>query len=197
MSPAPEGRVERLFVAILLPEAVRSAIAGVVGALRPCAEGIRWASTDAYHLTIRFIGPVEAAGVPAMAGALREGVRDLPAFELALRGAGAFPSATRPRVVWIGVEPSPGLSALREAVESALARRGLERDARGFSPHVTIGRARRAGRAAPALVGAIEAARISVSAPVRSIALVRSHLSPKGSRHETVAACELRGAAAM
>jgi len=196
VSPGGKGAAERLFVAILLPDDLRSAIRRVAERVRSPEDGFRWGSADAYHLTVRFIGAVEPGRVSRVGAALCAGVREVPRFDLVLRDAGAFPSPARPRVIWVGVERSSGLSALREAVESALARSGFERESRPFSPHVTIARARDARRA-PDLRDALREARLAATTPVRSIALVRSHLSPRGARHETLATCSLAPPDAM
>ena len=60
-----------------------------------------------------------------------------------LGGAGAFPAARRPRVVWLGMDAGAReLVALAAALERALKPRGFERESRAFSPHLTIGRVR-------------------------------------------------------
>ena len=46
----------------------------------------------------------------------------------------------RVRAVWVGVEKSPGLSALHGKIDQALIRAGLPPEGRKYIPHVTIGR---------------------------------------------------------
>ncbi len=60
-------------------------------------------------------------------------------IEAKAAGLGAFPSLTRPNVLWIGVV-APSLAALQRDVEGALVDLGLDPEERAFHPHVTVGR---------------------------------------------------------
>jgi 2'-5' RNA ligase len=79
-------------------------------------------------------------------------------FTVRLAGAGAFPPADRPRVVWLGiVEGTSELEALAGTLGEQLAGRGWERDERPFRAHLTLGRAdgiQGAGRAVATLARA-------------------------------------------
>ncbi len=123
----------RLFAAILLPEDVRSALAGLAGGL----PGARWAPEENYHLTLRFIGEVDQGFAEELAEALSH--VSGAAFELRICALGSFGGA-RPRAVWAGIAPSGPLTALRRRVESALMRAGLPPEERKFMPHITLGR---------------------------------------------------------
>jgi 2'-5' RNA ligase len=59
---------------------------------------------------------------------------------MSVGGLGAFPTACRARVIWIGLEAPAGLAALQHGVEAAAARLGYGSEERPFSPHLTIGR---------------------------------------------------------
>ena len=63
-------------------------------------------------------------------------------FDARVAGMGAFPGRTI-RVVWLGLEGN--FEELYQKVEEALAPLGFEREERGFSPHVTLGRVGRPG----------------------------------------------------
>lgn len=193
MSGQPGDRPQRLFVSIPLPGSVRDEIAAVAESLCAHGDGIRWGAGDRYHITLRFLGDVEASRVRAVADALRLGVRHMAPFSFELNGAGAFPSLKRASVVWVGAEASPELSRLHDRVEATLTGIGFERDPRPFSPHVTIGRIRRGARPSGSLADSLAAVRIDATVPVEAIALVRSRLSPSGARHEDVAVCPLEG----
>ena len=62
-------------------------------------------------------------------------------FALQLTGAGIF-GGDRPRQLWVGVEREPELARLRDKIEQALIRIGLEPEPRRFVPHVTLARLR-------------------------------------------------------
>ncbi|WP_233560238.1 RNA 2',3'-cyclic phosphodiesterase [Oleomonas cavernae] len=64
-----------------------------------------------------------------------------PAFEVAIRGVGAFDDGRRARLLYAAIEPSPALSDLEARVGAALARvPGVELETRRFVPHVTLAR---------------------------------------------------------
>ncbi|RII29183.1 MAG: RNA 2',3'-cyclic phosphodiesterase [Geobacter sp.] len=122
----------RLFVAIDLPEKIRSELAN----LREELPGARWVAGDQLHLTLRFIGEVEARQQGDIDEALRH-VHDEP-FSLTLRQVGHF---GRPgRVLWVGMDRPPTLLALQQKVEAALALTGTPPEERPFSPHITLAR---------------------------------------------------------
>ena len=56
--------------------------------------------------------------------------------------APACSAARRPHALWVGVERSPELVRLRDKIEQALIRAGLEPEQRKFAPHVTLARLR-------------------------------------------------------
>ncbi len=69
--------------------------------------------------------------------------RELPRgqFELAARGIGGFPSIEAPRVIWTGLAgDTEKLSKLAKAADNIAARRGVAKERRKFSPHITLGR---------------------------------------------------------
>jgi len=124
----------RLFVAIDLPEQVRDTLAGFAREL----PGARWVPAEQLHLTLRFIGEVDPPAFAAIKAAL-SGLR-FPEFPLALRGVGHFPPGKRPRVLWVGVDPSDPPMRLQRELELALVGTGLPPDLRRFAPHITVAR---------------------------------------------------------
>jgi 2'-5' RNA ligase len=63
-------------------------------------------------------------------------------FTLQIAGTGVFGGGDRPRSLWVGVERTSELVALRDKVEQALFRAGLPPEPRKFAPHVTLARLR-------------------------------------------------------
>lgn len=124
----------RLFVGLPLPEDVRLGLAGLCGGV----PGAKWVEDENFHVTLRFIGEVSEGAAEDIHHALMT-VR-APRFEIVLAGVGHFETAGQVRALWVGIEKSPALAALRQRVESALVRGGLEPEGRRFSPHVTLAR---------------------------------------------------------
>jgi 2'-5' RNA ligase len=128
----------RLFVALALPDEVRSSLAGLAGGI----PGAKWVPSGNYHLTLRFIGEIENWRAQEVDDALA-GIRGA-AFDLSLHGLGTFEKAGRIHSLWVGAERSPALTHLQGKVETALQRVGLPPERKRFSPHVTIARTDRA-----------------------------------------------------
>jgi 2'-5' RNA ligase len=135
----------RLFVAVPLDDAARSAVEDVVDAVRRIrVEGrsVRWVRLDGVHVTLRFLGPTPAGRVPDVAAAITEAAEGAESFRLTLAGSGGFPARGRPRAIWLGLgEGRAELGALAERVSVALAARGWPMDERPFRAHLTLARA--------------------------------------------------------
>lgn len=192
MDPAPPPRNRRLFVALEPSEAVRRRIAAAAAELRRsagrAADDVRWVPAENVHLTLQFLGAVPEPRVPDVEAAVRDAAAASRPLALEVRGAGGFPNARRPRVVWLGLEGDvAALGALAEDLGRRLAPLGFPPEARAFSPHLTVGRARD-GRGAPGLGGALAHAAEAEGVAWRAseLVLVESHLSPKGPRYEAV-----------
>ncbi len=124
----------RLFVAIDIPPAIRSLLHGMARQL----QGARPVTQDQLHLTLKFIGDVEADRLPSLTKALA--TVQSPPFPLALRGVGHFPPRGMPRIVWAGITPRPELNLLHARIDEILATTGVARETRPFSPHATLAR---------------------------------------------------------
>lgn len=125
----------RLFTALEIPRNAAMSLSLLRGGL----QGARWIDVENYHLTIRFIGDVDAPTADRVAEAL-DRVRRVE-FPLGLCGVGAFGSK-RPHSIWAGVRPCEELNDLQADIERCCARAGLPGDGRKFKPHVTIARLR-------------------------------------------------------
>jgi 2'-5' RNA ligase len=172
----------RLFIAVNLDENLRQAIAEAEGRLRASGADVKWVAPESIHITLKFLGWVDDARIPEVRQALAAALHGATGFRLALEGIGSFPTPTAPRVVWVGVKDGrEGLAALAERVEAAMEPLGFEREARAFSPHVTIGRCK-SPQGRERLVTAMreERDRQFGEMEVRRVDLMRSDLRPTG-----------------
>ncbi len=189
----PPRKALRLFVAIEPSDAVRRRLGAIQAELKRIAgrhaDEVKWVPVGNIHLTLQFLGAVPQERLGAVEAALAAASEAARPLALEVRGAGGFPNARRPRVLWAGVigEVEP-LAALAAGVGRRLAPLGYAPEDRPFSPHLTLGRARE-GRGAPGLGGALLSANASEGVPWRADALVlfQSHLSPAGPRYEALA----------
>lgn len=178
----------RLFVALELPAAVSAELAALQQRMRRTAPPppVRWVKPANIHLTLQFLGDVDAARAPAILARLHA----LPAagdihLQLALAPVGAFPNLRRPQTIWAGVGgDTAGLVRLQQSVAAALEPLGFPPETRPFHAHLTLGRVRRDAPAADIrALGASIAALPPPSAhtwPAGAPLLFQSTLTPQG-----------------
>ena len=184
----------RLFIAINLPKKDRGRLHRSARDLREKDFPVRWVPADHFHLTLKFLGEVRPESVPGIEEVLGGVGRATESFSMEIGGFGAFPTIRRPRVLWMGVEPSPALRCLKQDLEWALSEHGFERETRAFHPHFTLGRAMAddgagAFRGLDALGAGLT---YSGEAIVRRFDLMESHLSSSGSRYEILSSFPLK-----
>jgi 2'-5' RNA ligase len=189
----------RSFIAIELPSQIKAALAQLQGNLRTSrSAAVKWVDAEGIHLTLKFLGNVDEAEIPALTKALSEAVRGIAPFSLQLGDPGAFPNAHAPRVVWVGVGGEIGpLLTLHNNIDRVLAPLGFPPEKRDFSPHLTLGRVReetlpgerrRLGENVAALkTGA------KPSFKAESLSLMRSKLSREGAVYIRLASFALSG----
>ena len=131
----------RSFIAVDLPEETRKLLEDIQRELKQCGAAVRWVKPRSIHLTLKFLGNIQAAQVENIAQAVAREIRDQPPITLRPAGLGAFPSLRKPRVLWVGMEGEvQRLNGIQAQVENALEPLGFVREKRGFRPHLTIGR---------------------------------------------------------
>jgi 2'-5' RNA ligase len=161
-----------------------------VSRLRVLVHDVAWVGRDNFHLTLKFLGDVDSARLEAIVAALGEAAAGCSPFDLAVGGLGAFPSPTRPRVLWVGLDAGAGEAArLAERVDQTLAGVGFARETRAFSPHVTLGRVREPRRQ-PGLAEFLRGGEFGRQ-HVDRLCLMQSTLSPRGARYTELAAVPL------
>lgn len=181
-------RLTRAFVAVTPPAQVLDAIAEKVDALP--FEGFRVLPRSQWHLTVAFLGPVEDAH--PLIDAVGAAVAKQESFALGLGGIGAFASARRASVVWVGVRVgTEPLVALERAVRNAVTECGHVIEDRPFRAHLTVARAGR-GADARGIVTADQVGAIGEPWPVERLVLFESRTLPTGAVYECHAELPLR-----
>ncbi|HOX56358.1 MAG TPA: RNA 2',3'-cyclic phosphodiesterase [Candidatus Paceibacterota bacterium] len=187
----------RLFIAVGIPDGIKSKIEAAQAELRRVlpARNVRWTRREQFHLTLRFLGDVEAARVDSLGEAMRRACHGFEPLRLRGEGVGCFPEHGYPRVLWTGVrDEEEQLPRLHAAVE--LASRGFTTEAKEerFTGHVTLARIKGIKRAeAEALSGVVAGMkdRLFGHWTAYKIELMRSELLPQGARHTPLATIAL------
>jgi 2'-5' RNA ligase len=185
----------RTFVALNLPKKDRDRIHRAARPLREEGIPVRWVDAEAYHVTLKFLGEVRPERLPAIEEALERVGRSTAPFTLGFGGFGAFPTVRRPRVIWLGVDATPEVRCLKQDLEWALSECGFDTETRAFHPHLTLGRADPADGAGAfrGLDEKVAALEFTTAVPIRSVELMRSHLSREGAHYSVVASARLTG----
>jgi 2'-5' RNA ligase len=173
----------RTFIAVETTGEVRRRAGELVERLRAAAGDVRWVAAENLHWTMQFLGDVDELDIPEVCQAVATAAAECESFELAAWGAGAFPSADRPRTLWIGAgEGAREMTVLHAAIERRLRKRGYRSENRRFVPHITLGRAGGKGRpqsraAELAALADFDAGRMTVD----EVVVFASELRPGGS----------------
>ncbi len=133
----------RLFIALPLPATVKRTLSAVQDALRDDALPLDWQTRPRMHLTLHFLGEMDDSAPERLTECMETVARRHDAFPLQLDGLGAFPSLGTPRVVWMGLQPSPALTSLQAELGGLLVRTGFPTESRDYAPHITLARLRR------------------------------------------------------
>lgn len=187
----------RLFWAVNLPEEIKAKLQFVQERLIIAGADAKWVEHRNLHLTLKFLGEVDAGLVAPIAGSAAGGLKGCRAFRLDVGDLGFFPGQGTPRVLWVGLKGE--LSLLKEsarAVEDFMAVKGFPREVRRFSPHLTLARIR-SSRNVQELIKMTgeESTRAGMAGSFRvsSIDLMQSDLSPRGSEYTLLASVSLPG----
>lgn len=130
---------DRAFIAIEIPEDVMGAIVSSRRGLESTLPRARWVRGENQHLTLRFLGEVSSRELGALAARLSSVLEGVPSVTVTLGGAGFFPSASRPRVAWVGGK-AKGIDSVLDAVEEAVSMLQLETRGKSWALHLTQAR---------------------------------------------------------
>ena len=180
----PESRPQRLFIAIDIPHDVRAAVDHGVAPMRERFPRARWVPLENQHVTVKFLGatwPHVVDGVLQRVGDVAS--RHAP-FASSVATLGAFPSARRARVLWVGLDdPDDRGTAIARSLDSALAPE-FAPDGRAFTPHLTV------ARFDPPVPLDADLGTLAIESRPFEIAwltLYRSHLGRQAPRYEALA----------
>jgi len=186
----------RTFIALELPSAVQRGLTQLQERLKRDRPPVRWVAPDKIHVTLAFLGEIPADRAAVAGECAARAAAGAAAFEIGALGAGVFPNANRPRVVWVGIGGElDALRSLHARLEDDLSAHGFPKEGRPFSPHLTLGRVR--DRATPPEVRALGQTVTALTVPslgrwrVERLLVIRSDLRPEGPIYTTLRAVAL------
>jgi len=119
-------------------------------------------------------------------------------LEMVFDHVGAFPSAERPRTLWMGVGAGQeAVLQVHEQVEEALMQMGFRGEHRQFHPHVTLGRLRSSLATSGALAEVLQTANFgpAVTCLTSQVVVVASQLGRDEPEYQRLATIPLKKSA--
>ncbi len=130
----------KLFTGIELDEPVRAWCNDIAARLQVCALPGRFESPEKFHITLAFLGWVDAEQVEPIADVMRTAAAQTSPFTMTLDRIGAFPHERRPRIVWIGShDQGEPFRTLAQAMQTGYGELGF-RFEKAPVAHVTLAR---------------------------------------------------------
>lgn len=139
--------IQRLFIAINLPEAIREHI-------RETLKNDKASEADLYriaemipeedwHITVKFLGDQEAKHLNEIKRAIRDAMKDISSPEVSIRTITTAPPNRPPRMIWAAAttESNRILATIKEAIERELTTHRISEKGEVFPDyrgHVTL-----------------------------------------------------------
>lgn len=129
----------RVFIGVAFSDEIKSYLDLVKNIVMTGSERGRFAETELFHLTLKFLGEVSEGELSDISAAMDEAAAKNDEFSLRFSHLGQFPSGGR-KIIWLGMEKSVPLDRLYADLEDVLSQRGYEKEERPYVPHITFGR---------------------------------------------------------
>jgi 2'-5' RNA ligase len=175
----------RLFAAVPITNPAREQVLTLLGRLREGNWPVRWVHDEGLHMTLKFFGEVASERLDVIEEALRFAASGAGALPLRLGELGAFPSRSRPRILWVGIEAPASLELLQDRIERGCEAIGFPPEGAPFQPHVTLGRVREGQRLPPGGLDDQAQGLEQVSFVAQKLVLYESVLTTGGPRYES------------
>lgn len=188
----------RTFIAIELPQEIKSALSRLQEELKACGADVKWVEPENIHLTLKFLGEVDDKKLEKIVGAMDEAAAENTGFQAGISSLGGFPKIDYLRVIWVGIDKgAKETEQIAKGLEEKIAKIGIPKEARPFSSHITIGRTRspvNRDKLIQSLKDKADLEDEKMDFPVTKIALFKSTLTPKGPLYETLKEISLKAA---
>jgi len=115
----------RLFIALDIDDQIRQRLGLFLEGVSGFSPDARWVRLESLHITLKFIGEKPLETVSALQESLHK--VSVPPFSLTFSNTGFFPTATSPRVFWIGIQAAPEIQTLAAAIDDATAQLGIRK----------------------------------------------------------------------
>lgn len=185
----------RTFIAIELPEKIKTALSSIQNQLKTTGADVKWVKEENIHLTLKFLGGINEQTLEKVKNILGETAKTTPPFQMRIGSLGAFPKIDFPRVIWAGaVQGETESKKIADQLEDQLAEINIPKEERPFSAHITLGRLR-SGRNKEKLTTMLNKLKDEMEIlefKVEKITLFASKLTPGGPIYESLQEAALK-----
>jgi len=153
-------------------------------------ESIRWVNVKNIHITIKFIGNLNIAHIPAVQKELEDGLVSFAEFILQPTELGLFPNSHKPQVIWMGINNPAPLTHIFRITEKIFQNHGYPTEKRKFTPHLTLGRIKKplTSEEIITMINGLDAIsfREEKAMKVSKVNLYKSRLTPSGPEYSEI-----------
>ncbi|NQT97432.1 MAG: RNA 2',3'-cyclic phosphodiesterase [Candidatus Marinimicrobia bacterium] len=174
-------RLLRTFIALSVPNQVRTVQDMLKTTIEAQRKVLKWVNPNSIHVTVKFNGPTPEDLIHRLNDRLNNLVAQFQPIKMQITGTGCFPTPSRPRVLWLGLEGDlKQLHGLVQQVHRVLEKFGFPDESKRFTPHVTIARIRYPQKNTPDISSYLQTKYEKIHLVTDRIHLISSELLPGG-----------------
>jgi RNA 2',3'-cyclic 3'-phosphodiesterase len=180
----------RLFVALKIPDVIKSEIFKHCYAASDNASDYLWEDKDKIHLTLKFIGEVKEELLPQIIDEL-EFIKSYSSFDCKISRFGFFFRDNQAKILWCNLETDESIISLVDELNSRLEKYNIEVEKRKFKGHLTLLRIKE--RVTEDFINKFKEYKFNpVEFNSNEVALIQSLLKPSGSQYKVLKIYELK-----
>lgn len=130
--------MNRLFIALNVPDIVLDEIYSIRNEIYPAGESVKWESKEKLHITLKFLGDVKEYKIEEIVQSLNEISKSTDSFECEFDKFGMFYKRNTPRILWLGTPYNNNIQDLHIKIDTSMSRLGFDKEIRKFKAHLTL-----------------------------------------------------------
>ncbi len=137
---------KRTFIAINLEREIKEYIYNLQQEINQivnsCEMKVKFVEKDNLHISLKFLGDLNSVEIEKTSATLQNISQKYHNFTVSLsKNIGIFPTLTRPRVIWIGIEKgSDIIFQIYQSIEKRLKSEPFYQKEKQFTAHITLAR---------------------------------------------------------
>ena len=171
----------RTFLSIPVPERIKSLKYMYYSSMKDFPGNINWVRDPQLHLTLNFLGHTPESSLNKIIKSVKKVTNQFEPMELSIGGTGCFPTPSRPRVLWLGINGNINpLNAIAGSLRENLENIGYYTGQREFFPHITLARIRYPQKYTPNIDLFLKSSYDTIVFPIDRVQFFSSELLPSG-----------------